>query len=101
MLIHVARKTGRLGKGGIPNLEAASKNIINDWRDGRILGWTQAPEYTEALADEENRPGISSSKSLKAPAKQQDTKTVVQEWAKEFDLGGLWTPGEDDEDVDM
>lgn len=101
VLIHVARKTGRLGKGGIPNLEAASKNIINDWRDGRILGWTQAPDYTEALADQENRPGISSSKSLKAPAKQQDTKTVVQEWAKEFDLGGLWTPGEEDEDVDM
>lgn len=102
ILIHVARKTGRLGRGGIPNIEAAAKTLINDWRDGRILGWTQPPNYLDAVADEETRPGISSSKTFKEPKKMQETKTVVQGWAKEFDLGGLWTPGEDDEDdVDM
>ena len=37
-LIHVARKRGRLGKGGVPNLSSAGISVLNDWRDGKILG---------------------------------------------------------------
>ncbi|KAL8859418.1 MAG: hypothetical protein Q9178_004096 [Gyalolechia marmorata] len=69
-LVHVARKRGRLGKGGVPNLVAAAMTVITDWRDGRTQGWTQPP------ADAEER--------------TNDQKMVVREWAKEFKLEGLW-----------
>ncbi|KAL8703384.1 MAG: hypothetical protein Q9201_003440 [Fulgogasparrea decipioides] len=69
-LVQVARKRGRLGKGGVPNLTAAAMTVINDWRDGRIQGWVEAPR------EDEERPG--------------DQKEVVREWAEEFKLEGLW-----------
>ncbi|KAL8919651.1 MAG: hypothetical protein Q9172_004873 [Xanthocarpia lactea] len=69
-LVHVARKRGRLGKGGVPNLVAAAMTVITDWRDGRIQGWTQPPTDAEERAN--------------------DQKMVVREWAKEFKLEGLW-----------
>lgn len=35
-LLQVARKRGRLGKGGVPNLTSAAMSVLSDWRDGRI-----------------------------------------------------------------
>lgn len=67
-LVQVARKRGRLGKGGVPNLESAAMAVLSDWRDGRIQGWVEAPVE-----------------------KQGDSKKeIVQEWAEEFKLDGLW-----------
>ena len=67
-LIQVARRRGRLGKGGAPNLESAAMAVLSDWRDGRIQGWIEAP------SDES----------------EQGRKEIVKEWAKEFKLEGLW-----------
>ncbi|KAA8652065.1 hypothetical protein EYZ11_012986 [Aspergillus tanneri] len=88
-LIHVARKRGRLGKGGVPNIEAAAMTVINDWRDGRIQGWVNAPVLpvvttVEAASGAEVGPGV-------------DTRQIVTEWAKEFKIEGLW--GNDDEEM--
>lgn len=71
-LIQVARKRGRLGKGGVPNLESAAMSVLMDWRDGRIRGWVEAPRETEAG---EGGAG---------------NKEIVKEWAEEFKLEGLW-----------
>lgn len=70
-LVQVARKRGRLGKGGVPNLTAAAMTVITDWRDGRIQGWVDAP------TEQGGRTG--------------DEKEIVQEWANEFKLEGLWS----------
>ena len=70
-LIHVARKRGRLGKGGVPNLQSAAMGVLMDWRDGRIRGWVEAPK-------DEERPG------------SQDQKEIVKGWSEEFRLEGLW-----------
>ena len=78
-LLQVARKRGRIGKGGIPNLHAAAQTVISDWRDGRIQGWVEAPPEEE-----------SSSRS-------KDEKVIVTEWAKEFKIEGLWGDGADAE----
>lgn len=87
-LIHIARSKGRLGKGGIPNLEAAAMTVLNDWRDGRILGWT-LPKASKATDEAENLNGPkSSTRGDKEPEKSEQT-TIVNEWAKEFDLDGL------------
>ncbi|KAL9039661.1 MAG: hypothetical protein Q9214_004786 [Letrouitia sp. 1 TL-2023] len=66
-LVQVARRRGRLGKGGVPNLSAAAMTVITDWRDGRIQGWTDAPTLQ---------------------ASSSDQKEIVSEWAAEFKLDG-------------
>ncbi|WQF85028.1 Putative GTP-binding protein, orthogonal bundle domain superfamily [Colletotrichum destructivum] len=83
-LVQVARKRGRLGRGGIPNINAAAMTVVTDWRDGRIQGWVEAP----VLAVQ------GSSKEAAAPVGDDvgaaDQKTIVTEWAQEFKLDGLW-----------
>lgn len=88
-LIHIARTKGRIGKGGIPNLESAAMAVLNDWRDGRIVGWV-LPNNSKAndtqVADFDAPK--SSLRGEKEPAKVEQT-TIVNSWAKEFDLDGL------------
>ncbi|KAK6511857.1 hypothetical protein TWF481_000763 [Arthrobotrys musiformis] len=81
-LIHVARKKGRLGKGGVPNIESAAKAVVTDWRDGRIIGWTEAPK----LEIETN----GSSDAVASDGKLKDSKEIVTQWAEEFKIEGLW-----------
>ncbi|RPB01093.1 P-loop containing nucleoside triphosphate hydrolase protein [Choiromyces venosus 120613-1] len=85
-LVQVARKRGRLGKGGIPNIEAAAKAVIMDWRDGRIQGWVDPP----AAVPNNTNQGV---KPTTAAITTDDQKEIVKEWAEEFKLDGLW--GED------
>ncbi|KAK8196700.1 nuclear GTP-binding protein nug1 [Zalaria obscura] len=86
-LVQVARKRGRLGKGGVPNMHAAAQTVVTDWRDGRIQGWMEAPVL--AVAQETAKPGKKADEGLVG-----DQKEIVTEWAKEFKLEGLW--GDDD-----
>lgn len=91
-LVQVARKRGRLGKGGVPNLYSAAQTVITDWRDGRIQGWTDPPKY---------KPNVAASNKT-APAVKGglvgDQKEIVKEWAAEFKLEGLW--GDDAAETD-
>lgn len=66
-LLHVARRQGKLNKGGLPNFEAAAKAVLNDWNLGKI------PFYT--LPPVQHNPS--------GPA------TIVTTWAPEFDLSGI------------
>ncbi|SPQ18857.1 6103a3ef-6534-4cac-9bb3-ebfd7305c974 [Thermothielavioides terrestris] len=49
-LVQVARRRGRLGRGGVPNLAAAAMTVLTDWRDGRIQGWAEPPPPAPATA---------------------------------------------------
>jgi nuclear GTP-binding protein len=88
-LVQVARKRGRLGKHGVPNIESAAMTVINDWRDGRIQGWANAPVLNVVA-------------STDAPASAAepgaDTTQVVSQWAKEFCIEGLWGNGQGDDE---
>jgi nuclear GTP-binding protein len=90
-LVQVARKRGRLGKGGVPNMHSAAQTVINDWRDGRIQGWTSPPKYAPSEVDA----------TKTAPASKTglvgDQKEIVKVWAAEFKLEGLW--GDDSNDT--
>ncbi|KAJ5329442.1 hypothetical protein MYU51_006929 [Penicillium brevicompactum] len=88
-LVQVARKRGRLGKHGVPNIESAAMTVINDWRDGRIQGWANAPVLNVVASTD--APG-----SAAAPG--ADTTQVVTEWAKEFSIEGLWGNGQGDDE---
>jgi len=89
-LIQVARKRGRLGKGGVPNINSAATTVITDWRDGRIQGWMDAPKLSIAssFSTDKNDGGIVG-----------DQKEIVTGWAQEFKLEGLW--GDSTEDVEL
>lgn len=90
-LVGVARKRGRLGKGGVPNIESAAMTVINDWRDGRIQGWANAPVLS--VVDTTNN---GASTAAAAAGEGVDTKQIVSEWAEEFKLDGLWGNGEEE-----
>ncbi|RMZ82700.1 hypothetical protein DV738_g1468, partial [Chaetothyriales sp. CBS 135597] len=83
-LVQVARKRGRLGKGGVPNLSSAAMAVITDWRDGRIQGWTEPPKLP--VSDEV----VMTGESGQAVSTGADQKQIVKEWAAEFKLDGLW-----------
>jgi nuclear GTP-binding protein len=88
-LVQVARKRGRLGKRGVPNVESAAMTVINDWRDGRIQGWANAPVLPVAG---------STAETAEPTAGPVDNVQVVTEWAKEFKIEGLWGNGEGDDE---
>lgn len=85
VLIHIARNQGRLGRGGIPNLHAAACIVLKDWRDGKFLGWTLPKSSSKA----EDKEIVAPTNGVKPPPKVEQT-TVVNEWAKEFDLDTLF-----------
>jgi nuclear GTP-binding protein len=74
-MLQVARKRGRLGRGGIPLLDSAGKIVLNDWTAGKIKWWTE-PQVNTPLTDE---------------------KVIVSEWAEAFDIEALLK----DTDVEM
>ncbi|XP_018576032.1 guanine nucleotide-binding protein-like 3 homolog [Anoplophora glabripennis] len=61
-----ARRTGKYKKGGVPDVAAAARGLLEDWNNGKIKYYTLPPE------ENENDVHISSS--------------IVTEVAKEFDL---------------
>ncbi len=90
-LIHVAIKRGRLGRGGIPNIEAAAMTILNDWRDGRIVGYV-TPDLSKPVIDDKKGDNIIPAlpTSASAAASKTEQAKVVSEWGEEFDLGDLF-----------
>ncbi|OJJ49691.1 hypothetical protein ASPZODRAFT_128195 [Penicilliopsis zonata CBS 506.65] len=89
-LVQVARKRGRLGKGGVPNIQSAAMTVITDWRDGRIQGWANAPVLPVVT--------VAEGEAAPVAAEGADTKQIVTEWAKEFKIEGLWGDGAEDDD---
>ncbi|CAG8754736.1 3670_t:CDS:2, partial [Racocetra fulgida] len=46
-LIHVARQRGKLKRGGIPDIEAAARIVLQDWNSGKISYYTMPPTSTK------------------------------------------------------
>ncbi|WVQ78714.1 hypothetical protein IAT38_000801 [Cryptococcus sp. DSM 104549] len=44
-LIKIALTRGRLGKGGIPDLEGSAVSILRDWNSGKIAYFTVPPKF--------------------------------------------------------
>ncbi len=72
VLIQVARNKGRIGKKGVPNSTAAAGLVLQDWREGRIVGWSN-PESVKDIDPVDNK-----------------RKKLIQKWNKEFKLKPLW-----------
>lgn len=68
-LCELAKRMGKLKKGGIPDVKAAAKAILCDWNSGKIVFYTHPPEQHFLPAH------------LSAE--------IVQRWGTEFDVASL------------
>lgn len=48
-LVNVALRTGKLKKGGVPNLEEAARIVIKEWNDGKIKYYVPPPTMATNL----------------------------------------------------
>jgi nuclear GTP-binding protein len=65
-LVHVAKKKGKLKKGGVPDYDATARTVLQDWNGGKIPFYTTPP----------------------APAAGTHVSAaVVPSWGREFSLG--------------
>lgn len=71
-LVEVARKRGRLGKGGIPNLNAAALTVLGDLNEGRLV-----------------LPSVPKEVKKNVPA-GDSTVTIVETMAEPFRIEGLF-----------
>lgn len=65
-LIQIAKKRGRLRKGGIPSIDAAARIVLDDWNNGRISFYNEPPVRKDIVQS-----------------------SVVTSFAKEFDISSL------------
>lgn len=47
----VAKATGKLKKGGVPNIDAAARSILHDWNDGKIKYYCRPPAAERSSSD--------------------------------------------------
>ncbi|MCJ1313977.1 hypothetical protein MMC25_007657 [Agyrium rufum] len=90
-LLQVARKRGRLGKGGVPNLRSAAITVVGDWRDGRVSAWVEPPESIGGGGGDgtAGQVGVAGEKGA-GQAVGRDQKEIVEGWGEEFVIEGLW-----------
>eukprot|EP00795_Rhopilema_esculentum_P002130 gene2131-17718_t len=76
-LSHLARRLGKLRKGGVPDTTAAAKAILQDWNSGKITFYTIPPE--------------------RKVDPMHESASIVQYWGAEFDMKAI----EKEEQEDM
>lgn len=69
----IAKKFGKVKKGGIPDKVAAAKHVLRDWNSGKVPFYTPPP----VGRDEMHKAGL------------EDTAQVVSRFGKEFDVAQM------------
>lgn len=72
----VARATGKLKKGGVPNVDAAARSVLHDWNDGKIKYYCRPPALSKG-----------------GGAGEVDTQ-VLSAFSKELDIASLYGEGD-------
>ncbi|KAJ2335463.1 GTPase required for pre-60S ribosomal subunit nuclear export and maturation, partial [Coemansia sp. RSA 2673] len=68
-LTELAKATGKLNKGGEPDLHVVSKMVVNDWVRGRLPHYRAPPEFSEPLAQSQKPANGDASESASATDK--------------------------------
>jgi len=66
-LNHIAKKKGKMRKGGIVDLQAAACTVLQDWNNGKVPFFTMPPQQKNTTTSSE----------------------LVTTWAKEFDIDNI------------
>lgn len=104
----LARKMGKLGKGGETDWNNTARIVLYDWQRGRIPYYTAPPELPDLL-ETTQAASSSSTSSSKEPKKEGEpdkieTPTVVQSFQEleciaEFDKEDLGVDGQNSQEV--
>ena len=80
-LSHVAAKTGKLLRGGVPDKEKAARLVLQDWNSGQIPFFVLPPEDEEIqIAADTNISG--SNTGLRVSGSDVGTASIVADWSK-------------------
>ncbi|KAK0521364.1 GTPase required for pre-60S ribosomal subunit nuclear export and maturation [Tilletia horrida] len=113
-LTHIARRTGKLLRGGEPDLETCAKMVLNDWIRGKIPFFVPPP-LPEKSADDENAQKEQEAQEVSAAARSgvKGVEQPLREIAvhtkflpedvdggvpEDFDVAGDGEEADDDED---
>jgi len=66
-LLQIALKKGKLGKGGVADIKAAARSVLQDWNAGKIPFYTIPPKVNNVHIASE----------------------IVSEWGKQFDINTI------------
>lgn len=78
-LSHIARKRGKLKKGGVPDYNDAARIVLQDWNNGGISYYTVPPKIEETQ-----------------PKSIYETAKVVSSFSEEFNIDALFEEGDKD-----
>lgn len=89
-LAMVAKKLGKVKKGGVPDKVMAGRTVLRDWNSGKIAYYTPPPSVDEqkAMSDSEG-------------ASFSEGATIVHEFGKEFDVELMNSLGDDKDEMDF
>jgi nuclear GTP-binding protein len=73
----VAVKRGKLGRGGVPDLESAARTIIKDWNEGKIRYFSMPPQ---------DEPTASAASASSSSGSRAGDVEILSEFSREFDL---------------
>ena len=81
-LDQLARGTGKLGKGGEPDLATAAKMLLYDWQRGKLPFFTLPPDYEHRP---QPNPAGASATAVQADAADEDQAAAADAAAAEAD----------------
>jgi len=84
-LTMLALSTGRLLKGGTPDLTSTARSLLSDWNANKIPYFSVPPTVHPSSMPSANVPG----------AEDVGDAVILGSFGKAFDLGGLWGRGEE------
>ncbi|GMK59070.1 hypothetical protein CspeluHIS016_0700850 [Cutaneotrichosporon spelunceum] len=87
-LIKLALTRGRLGRGGVPDLEAAAVQVLRDWNSGKIPYYTRPPAVHVSSKSQAEDPAADADVAMDG-ARVGDAK-ILNTLSEAFTLDGLF-----------
>nr|ODO02467.1 nuclear GTP-binding protein [Cryptococcus depauperatus CBS 7855] len=90
-LIKVALTRGRLGKGGIPDLESSAVQVLRDWNSGKLHYHTNPPKFhpSSASASVQTTSGLPK-ESVEMNAEKIGDAKILSTLSEAFTIEGLF-----------
>lgn len=95
-LAMVAKKLGRVRKGGIPDKVIAARTVLRDWNGGKIPYYTPVPSSSSSTDMSMDGDGTTTGAN-----NGKSTAFVVSEFSKEFDVQLMNSLDDDKDEMDF
>jgi nuclear GTP-binding protein len=97
-LVSIALVRGRLGKGGVPDLESSAVQVLRDWNTGKISYHTVPPAvHPSSVSKPLNSHAPEYAQQAFSSGAQAGEASIVKGFAPTFDISGLM--GDADQEV--